>query len=139
MVLSSKPIIVANGNNLTSVGFTMGETIRFGSLEFIVDNFGDLSLSAEGNDSSTVLVGMVHSRPPSLHTILEESTDEDDTASNGKGSSVLPILQGCNVMTMTTPITTTTPPPENTLVLLTIPTVSAWQRIGKVNVQASDH
>jgi hypothetical protein len=107
---------------LTSVEFTSGKTIRFGSFEFIADRFGDLSLSPEGNDSGVIFVGMIHSGSPPLCTILEESIDEDNTTSNGRGSSNLPIPQGCNVVTPTTPITTA-PSTENTLTLLTTPTV----------------
>jgi hypothetical protein len=65
---------------------------------------------------------MIHSGSPPLCTILEESIDEDNTTSNGRGRSNLPIPQGCNVVTPTTPITTA-PPTENTLTLLTTPTV----------------
>jgi hypothetical protein len=122
MVHSPKPIIVANDNNLTGMGFTLGETIYYGRLEFNADHFVDLTLSPEGNDSGTIFMGMVPSASPSQHTILEESIDEDDTTSNGMGSSGLPISQGCNAVTPTAPITTTSPL-ENTPVLLTIPTV----------------
>jgi hypothetical protein len=121
MVHSLKPIVVANGNNLTDVGFTLSKTIRFGSLEFIVDRFGDQSLSPEGNDSCVIFVGMVHSGLSSLHMVLEESTDEDNTTLDGRGSSSLPIPQGSNVVTLAIPISTT-PLPENTPALLTIPT-----------------
>jgi hypothetical protein len=59
MVPSPKPIIVVDGNTLTGVGFTLGETICFGSLEFIADRFSDLSLSPEGNDSGVVCLAFV--------------------------------------------------------------------------------
>jgi hypothetical protein len=78
MVHSPKPTTVTVGSHLTDVGFTLGETICFGSLVFIVDRFGSLNLSPEENDPGTVFVEMVHNRSPSLHTILEESTDEGD-------------------------------------------------------------
>jgi hypothetical protein len=45
MVPSVKLSFVANGNNLTSVGLTPGNTMGFGSLEFSVDCLGRLSLS----------------------------------------------------------------------------------------------
>jgi hypothetical protein len=48
MVQSPKLTFVANGNNLTGVGLTLGETICFGSLEFTVDHFVNESLSREG-------------------------------------------------------------------------------------------
>jgi hypothetical protein len=73
MVYSPKLTFFANDNNLTSVGLTRGETICFGSLEFTTDHFGCLSLSPEWKDSSVVFVGMVHTRPPSLHIIPRNS------------------------------------------------------------------
>jgi hypothetical protein len=87
MAYSPKLTSIANGNNLTSVGLTPGETICFGILEFITDRFGDLSLSPEGNDSGAMFIGMVHNGLPYLHTILEESSDEGDIASGEGGSS----------------------------------------------------
>jgi hypothetical protein len=70
MVQSPKLVIITNGKHQTGVSFTISETIRFRSLEFITDHFGRLSLSAEGNDSVIVFVGMTHSGSLSLHTIL---------------------------------------------------------------------
>jgi hypothetical protein len=78
-----------------------------------------------GNDSGVVFVGMAHSGSPSLHTILEESTDNGDTASSRGGSFGLPISRGCNVVTLTVPIVTT-PPLEDTPVPLTILSVPLW-------------
>jgi hypothetical protein len=69
---------------VTSIGLTLDETICFESLVFITDRFGNLSLSPEGNDSGIILVRMVHSGSPSLHTILEDSSDEGDPTS-GEG------------------------------------------------------
>jgi hypothetical protein len=68
---------------MISVGFTLVENIRFGSLEFIADPIDSLSLSAKGNDSSAIFMGMAHSGPPSLCTILEDSTVEFNIASSG--------------------------------------------------------
>jgi hypothetical protein len=39
-------------------------------------------------------MGMVHSESPSLHTILEESTNESDMTSSTGESSGFPISQG---------------------------------------------
>jgi hypothetical protein len=94
MVHSSKLTFIVNGNNLTDVGFTPGETIYFGSLKFTANCFSNLSLSPEGNDSGAVFVGMVHNKSSSLHTILEESSDEGDTTSDRGGALDSPALEG---------------------------------------------
>jgi hypothetical protein len=60
MVHFPKLTFVANDNNLTGVGFALGKTIFFESLEFTADHFGNLRLSPEGNDSSAIFIGMVH-------------------------------------------------------------------------------
>jgi hypothetical protein len=65
----------------------LGRNYPLWSLEFIVDRFGNLSLSIEGKDSGAMFVGMTHNESPPLHTILEESVDEGDTTSSGGGSS----------------------------------------------------
>jgi hypothetical protein len=38
-------------------GYTLGETIHFGSLDFIIDCFNSLSLSTKGNDLNAVFMG----------------------------------------------------------------------------------
>jgi hypothetical protein len=93
MVHSPKLTVIVNGKHQTSVGFiTDGKhQIFFGGLEFITYHFSRLSFSPDGNDSGTVFVGVVHNGLPSLQTILEESTDEGDTASSGVGSSDFPV------------------------------------------------
>jgi hypothetical protein len=94
MVHSPKPTIVTDGHHQTDIAFAPGKTIRLGSLEFIADCFGRLSLSPKGNDSGVVFMGMVHNRSPSLHAILEESADEDDTnSSEGEGAPASPSLE----------------------------------------------
>jgi hypothetical protein len=45
MVPSSVLAITSDGECLSCSGFSLSETIRFGSLEFITDLFGGLSLS----------------------------------------------------------------------------------------------
>jgi hypothetical protein len=86
MVYSPKLTFIANGNNPTGIGLAPGETIYFGSLEFTTDHFGRLSLSPNGEDSGAIFVGMVHSGSSSLHTALEELSDEGN-ATSGKGGS----------------------------------------------------
>jgi hypothetical protein len=83
-----------------------GETICFGSLEFTADRFDRLSLSPEGNDSGTAVIGMVHIGSPSLHIALEESSDKGNAALCDGGSSGFPVPRGCNVVTLIVPITT---------------------------------
>jgi hypothetical protein len=104
MVHLSKPNINADGNILTSAGFTLHETIYFWSLVFITDHFASMSLSPKGSDSDVIFVGMLHNGSPSLLTILEDSSNEGDTASSRGKSSSSPDPQGCNVVTPTIPI-----------------------------------
>jgi hypothetical protein len=68
---------------------------------------------------------MAHNGSPSLHTILEDSSDEGDMASGRGGGSCSFSPRGCNVVTPTIPIATT-PSPEDTPTLLTIPMASLW-------------
>jgi hypothetical protein len=122
MVHSLRLTIVTDDNHQVGIGFTLGETRHFGSLEFIADHFSNLSLSPEWNDSGAAFVGMAHSGSPSLHTIFKESADEDDTTSSGGGNSGFPISRGCNMLTLTIPITTTLLP-KGTLAHLAIPMI----------------
>jgi hypothetical protein len=86
MVNSPKLSFVSNSNNLTGIDLAPGETIPFGSMEFITDHLGRLSLSPYEGDSSTIFVGMVHSGSPSLDTGLEDSSDEGSTTSCAGGA-----------------------------------------------------
>jgi hypothetical protein len=70
----------------------LAKLFTWSSLEFIADCVNSLSLSAKGNDSGVVFVGIAHSGSPSLHTILEDSTDEFNTASTRGGGFRLPHL-----------------------------------------------
>jgi hypothetical protein len=92
MVPSLKLSFVSNGNDPTGVGLAPGSTIHFGSLEFTTNRLG---------------------------TTLEESSDEYGTTSCAWGSSGSPGPRGCNVVTLTDPITTTLAP-KTTSALKTI-------------------
>jgi hypothetical protein len=105
MVYSPILTFVANSNNPTGVEFTPIETICYGSLKF----------TTEGEDSCIIFVGMVHNGSPSLHTVLEESSDKGDTTSGGGGTSGFPSPRGCNVVTPTVPIATTPLPKKHSV------------------------
>jgi hypothetical protein len=106
MVHSSMLTINASGELLTRGDFFLGESVPFGSLEFIADYFGHLSFSPKGSDSGTVFIRMTRGGSPSLRTILEDSTDEFYMASSGEGSSGLPLPWRHSMGTPPSPITT---------------------------------
>jgi hypothetical protein len=107
MVHSSMLIITTDGEHLTCNGFSLGETIRFGGLDFITDCFSSLSLSPKGNNSCVIFIRMARSGSPSLRSILEDSTNEFYTASSREGSSGFPISQRHSLGTPPAPIETT--------------------------------
>jgi hypothetical protein len=111
-----KPAITTSHIYLFGIELTADKAIYFEDLEFIVDHMDNLCLSPKGDDFSAVVGGMAHSRSPSLHAILEESPNEDDSASSEGESSSSPIPRVCNVVTSAIPIVTT-PSLEETLVL----------------------
>jgi hypothetical protein len=95
MVHSSALAISADGECLTCSGFSLSKTVRFGSLEFIADCFGGLSLSPRRNDSGAAFMGSTHTRPPSLlRAMIEDSTKEFYMTSSGEGASTSPLLGG---------------------------------------------
>jgi hypothetical protein len=91
MVHSSAFAISVDGECLMCGGFSLGKTIHFGSLEFIIDYFDSLSLSSKMNDSSTAFMGSTRSGSPSLRAMIEDSIEEFYMASSGEGSSGLPV------------------------------------------------
>jgi hypothetical protein len=101
---------------LFGIELTPDKAICFEDLEFIVDHLDNLCLSPEGDDFSAIVGGMARSGSPSLHAILEESPNEDDSTSSEGESSSSPIPRVCNVVTSAIPIVTT-PSLEETLVL----------------------
>jgi hypothetical protein len=90
MVHSSVLAISIDSECLMCGGFSLGKTVHFGSLEFIVDCFGDLSLSSKGSDSGAIFMGLTRSRSPSLWAMTEDSTEEFYKASSEEGGSILP-------------------------------------------------
>jgi hypothetical protein len=82
MVTSQKLPFIANSNILTGVTLAPGEMIYFGSLGITADPLGHLSLSPNEWDSRAIFIGMVHNKSASLHTTLEDSSDEGSTTSD---------------------------------------------------------
>jgi hypothetical protein len=86
MVPASVLIVTTSGERLLCDGFTLGETICFGSLEFIADYFSGLSLSPRRDGSDAVVVGSSRSEPPSrLRAMIGDSLEEFHTTSDGEG------------------------------------------------------
>jgi hypothetical protein len=61
MVPSSSIAITAVGEHLACGGFSLGEPVRLGNIEFIADYFDSLSLSPRRGNESVVFVGSTHS------------------------------------------------------------------------------
>jgi hypothetical protein len=55
MVHSSTLVVATDGEHLMCGGFSLGETVRFGSLEFIADYFDIFSLSPKAKGVTRVL------------------------------------------------------------------------------------
>jgi hypothetical protein len=84
-------VVTTDGELLTCGGFSLGETIRFGSPEFFIDYF----------------MGMARNGSPSLHTILEDTADEFYMTCSGEGSSDFPISLRHRMGTPPSPLATT--------------------------------
>jgi hypothetical protein len=65
MVESSALVVAADGERLSCDIFSLGNTIRFGSIEFIADRFGGLSLSCMGGGLDAAVMGITNGGPPS--------------------------------------------------------------------------
>jgi hypothetical protein len=132
---SSTLVVTTDGEHLTSGGFSLSKIVHFGSLEFITDCFGSLSLSPKGNDSGVIFGEMARSGSPSLCTILDDSTDELYTTSSGEGGSGLPASRKHSMGTPHAPIMTT-PRPEDAptpQTMMTVPpqTIMQWSNTGQ--------
>jgi hypothetical protein len=90
MVHSSTLTVATNGESLTCGGFSLGETICFGSHEFIVNCFGSLSFSPGGGGGSVPLfVGMTRSESLSPQAMIEDFLDKFYMPSSGGGGGAL--------------------------------------------------
>jgi hypothetical protein len=85
MVPSSALAITTDVECLSCGGFSLIQTICFGSLEFITDCFSSLSLSPRGDGSDATFMGSTRSGPPSpLWAMIGDSIKEFHT-SLGRG------------------------------------------------------
>jgi hypothetical protein len=66
MDLSSAFVAATGGEHSPSKHFSFGETIRFGSLEFIANWLSNLSLSPLGGGSGAIITGPTRGEPPLL-------------------------------------------------------------------------
>jgi hypothetical protein len=83
-------VVTIDGACLTCGSFSLDKTIRFGSLEFIIDYFGSLSLSPKEGDSGAIFVGTTHSGSPSLWDMIEDSLDDSTRLLEEMGASASP-------------------------------------------------
>jgi hypothetical protein len=98
---------------------------HFGSLEFILDCFDSLSLSPKRSGSGVVFMGTTRNGLLSLSAMIEDSTDEFNTASSGEGSSGLPASRRHSTGAPLAAIATT-PWPEDALTIQTMMMVPPW-------------
>jgi hypothetical protein len=113
MVPSSVFIAATGSEHLSCDGFSLGETISFGNLEFIADLFGGLSLSPLRDGSGVIIMGPTHCEPQLLqHTMTGDPTEGFPTTPNGEGRIDLPFLGRHNMKAPPTS-TTTIPRPGN--------------------------
>jgi hypothetical protein len=73
MVHSSTLDITNDKEHVMCGGFSLSETIHFGSLEFVIGGFGVLILSPRGGgDLGAIFMGTTHSGSPSLQAMIED-------------------------------------------------------------------
>jgi hypothetical protein len=93
---------------MTFIGFSLGETVRLGSFEFIVNYFGSLSLYPRRGDSGTAFMGSTHSRTPSpQRAMIENSVEEFLTTLSGEGGCALSCPRRCDMGGSPAPVTAT--------------------------------
>jgi hypothetical protein len=114
MVPSSAITITADVECLSCDGFSLGDTILFGSLEFIADFFGDLNLSSQMDVSNAAAMGSTRCGPlSSLQAMTGDSTKEFHMTLDGEGALSLPSPRRHGTGAPLAP-TTTMSWPENT-------------------------
>jgi hypothetical protein len=91
MVPSSAFIATAGSERLLCDGFSLGETVRFGSLELIANRFGGPSLSPLGTGLGTTTMGPTYGRPMLPQRIMVGNPTEGfPMAPSGEGRTDLP-------------------------------------------------
>jgi hypothetical protein len=99
--------VAADSERLACDVFSLGETICFGSLEFIADRFGGLSLSPMRGGSGAAIMGSTHGGTPSpLWAMTGDSVEEFHTALDGEGRIDLPSPRRHDMGASTAPATT---------------------------------
>jgi hypothetical protein len=87
MVPSYALTVISDSERLTCSGFSLDETIRLGSFEFIADYFGGLSLSPRRGNSGAAFMGSMRSGTPSPRwAMIGDSAEEFLTVSSGEGA-----------------------------------------------------
>jgi hypothetical protein len=76
MVLSSSITITTDGECLTCGGFSLSKTIHFGSLEFLIDRLGGMSLSPMGDGSDVIAMGSARGGPLLPQWTMTRDSDE---------------------------------------------------------------
>jgi hypothetical protein len=99
--------ISTDSERLMCGGLSLGETIRFGSLEFITNCVSGLSLSPRRNDLDATFMGSSRSGPPSpLWAMIGDSTKELHTTLSRERGSGLPSPRRHGVEALPAPATT---------------------------------
>jgi hypothetical protein len=134
IVHSSMLVVATDGERMTCGGFSLSETVYFGSLEFIVDCFNSLSISPKGSNSGTIFVGTTRSGSPSLRATIEDSNNEFYMAPSREGSSGVPASQRHSMGPPLAPIVTTPwledAPNTHTMTMVPSQTLVPWPDSG---------
>jgi hypothetical protein len=107
MVHSSVLTISTNREHLSCDGFSLGETVRLGRLEFIANCFDNQSFSPKGSNSGAVLMGTTRIGSPALRAMIGDTTEVFYVASRREGTSGLPSSLTHGMGALPPPATTT--------------------------------